>query len=126
MKRPKILVADDEEGIRRLMHEALAPGADVVLARDGTEALAAAQEATPDLILLDLRMPGLDGLTVLGKLKTIPATRQIPVVIVSAHGESELLLEGQRGGAVDHLIKPFQLDELRRVVQRQLAFLGED
>jgi two-component system response regulator (stage 0 sporulation protein F) len=119
--RAKILVIEDEEAIRTLIKRALEPSYDVHLASHGREGLSLARWVKPDLILLDLRMPGLDGLAVLAKLKANQQTSAIPVVIVSVQGETDMLLESQRAGAVDHVIKPFDIDDLRKVIQRQLA-----
>lgn len=120
MAQPKILVIEDEEGIRRLIQSALESDFEVHLASDGEEGLKQTHWLKPALILLDLRMPGMDGITVLAKLKGNKETGGIPVVIVSAHGETEALLETQRGGAVDHIIKPFSIEELRKSIGKHL------
>lgn len=118
--RPKVLIIEDEPAIRRLVQEALQSRYEIHEAVDGLDGLTQAQAVKPDLIILDLRMPGLDGLSVLRKLKAHPETAGILVVIVSVHGETDMLIEGQRAGASDHLIKPFDINELRRVVSRHL------
>ncbi len=119
--RLKVLVIDDEARIRLLIRQTLQGEYEILEAADGTVGLQQAQAGKPHLILLDLRMPGLDGLSVLRRLKADPATAGIPVVIVSAHGETDHLLEGQQAGAVDFLIKPFEVEGLRRMVHRQLT-----
>ena len=120
-KPSKVLIIEDEEPIRRFMRRVLEPSCEVHEAPDGPEGLKQARWVQPEVILLDLRMPGLDGLTVLAKLKAEPRTAAIPVIIVSGRGETDLLIEGQRMGAVDHVIKPFDVEDLRLVVHRQLA-----
>ena len=125
MGRSKILVIEDEEGIRKFLARVLKPTFDVHLAENGEEGLKQVRWVKPDLILLDLRMPGLDGLTVLGRLKASQETSGIPVVIVSVDGEADMLLECQRAGAADHMIKPFDVDSLRKVIQRQLPFVQD-
>jgi CheY-like chemotaxis protein len=120
MKQLKILVIEDEEGIRKFITRALESSYEIHLAASGEDGLKQARWVKPDLILLDLRMPGMDGLTVLAKLKGNPQTSGIPVVIVSVQGETDMLLECQRAGATDHVIKPFDIEDLRRVIQRQL------
>ncbi len=125
MRQPTILLIDDEPQLRQLMRLALGAEYDILEAGDGTTGLSLAQEQHPDLILLDLRMPGLDGLSVLRKLKAHAQTAAVPIIIVSASGETEILMEGQRSGAADHLIKPFDVNELRRVVHRQLPTAGD-
>ena len=124
MKQAMVLVIEDEEAIRTLIRRVLEPSYAVHESPDGADGLKQARWVVPDLILLDLRMPGLDGLTVLAKLKADRRTAPIPVVIVSGRGETDLLIEGQRMGAVDHVIKPFNVEDLREVVQRQLALRG--
>ena len=121
----RILVIEDEESIRMLLKRTLEPPYKVFMAADGQEGLEKARVIDPHLILLDLQMPGLDGHAVLAKLKTNPKTSAIPVVIVSVAGETDILIECQRAGASDHLIKPFQIDDLRKVVLRQLALRGD-
>ena len=118
--KPRILVIEDEEGIRKFIRRVLEPDYEVHLAGDGEEGLKQARWAKPHLILLDIHMPGFDGLTVLAKLKAHEATRVIPVVIVSVQGDTDVLLECQRGGAVDQIIKPFDVEDLRKVIERQL------
>ena len=126
MGKARILIIEDEEGIRKFMKRILEPGYEVHMASNGAEGLKQARWVHPDLILLDIRMPGLDGLTVLAKLKANEQTRMIPVIIVSAKGETDTLLEGQRGGAVDQLIKPFTVEDLHSAIERQLIVRGED
>jgi len=120
VSQPTILIVEDEPAIRRLVKETLESRYAIQEAVDGLDGLQRAKSVKPDLIILDLRMPGLDGLSVLRKLKADRQTAGIPVVILSVHGETDILLEGQRLGASDHLIKPFDIDELRRVISRQL------
>ena len=119
--KPKVLVIEDEEGIRKFIQRALEPTYQVQLASSGEEGLSQVRWVKPDVILLDVRMPGMDGLTVLAKLKADQETSGIPVVIVSVQGESDMLLESQRSGASDHVIKPFNIDDLRKVIQRQVV-----
>ena len=119
-ERPVVLAIDDEDGILKLVQRTLEAEYTVWLARDGRQGLAHAQALRPRLIFLDLHLPDLDGLSVLGRLKTDPVTNGIPVVIISARGETEMLLEGQRAGAVDYLIKPFRLDELKAMARRHV------
>ena len=125
MKPAMVLVIEDEAAIRTFIRRALEPSYQVHESSDGADGFKQARWVAPDLILLDLRMPGLDGLTVLAKLKADRRTALIPVVIVSGRGETDLLIEGQRMGAVDHVIKPFNVEDLREVVQRQLALRVE-
>jgi len=124
-RRPTILFIDDEEGIQRFVQAALAEAFDVIVASNGEDGLRQARWRHPDLILLDLRLPGLHGLTVLARLKAREETSAIPVIIVSGQGDSTMLLDGQRAGAADFLIKPFDLEGLRNVIRRHLGVPGE-
>jgi len=123
---PTVLVADDDRTIRRNLVRLLqAEGYDTLEAVDGDEALAQVRSKGPDAVLLDLKMPGRDGLAVLGELG--PALADLPVIVVTAFGGSAAAIEAMRRGAYDYLSKPFDLDEvlltLRRALrQRALAF----
>ena len=103
----------------------LEPVCEVYLARHGKDGLNQVRWVKPALILLDIRMPGIDGLTVLAQLKAEQHTRDIPVVIVSARGDYDILLEGQQLGAADQLIKPFTPVQLRKVVALRLQVHGD-
>ncbi len=118
--RPKILIIDDEAGIRSFMNRVLMSHCEVHEAVDGEEGLRQVKIIHPDLIFLDLHLPGMDGLSVLSRLKADPKTQAIPIVIVSVRGESQTLLEGQNAGAADYLIKPFPIEDLQRIAARYL------
>jgi DNA-binding response OmpR family regulator len=126
VRKPRLLIIEDEEGIRHFMQRALEPAYEVHLASQGQEGVNQARWVKPDLILLDIRMPGFDGLTVLAKLKASALTRAIPVVIVSGRGDSEMMMACQQAGAVDHVIKPFNVTDLRDVIERQLVLRGDE
>jgi DNA-binding response OmpR family regulator len=118
----KILVIDDEPEVVELLKKRLErAGYQIITATDGIEGFKRACEQKPDLILLDIIMPEVDGLTVLRRLKTEEATREIPVVMVTAKGFTDSLFEAQRYGAIDYIIKPFQWNELLRFIKRYLA-----
>lgn len=117
----KVLAIDDEEGVRAFLRRVLETRYTVALAADGEEGIKLAASWKPDLILLDLRLPGLTGLEVLAKLRASQETCGIPVVVVSMKGETDILIECQRAGAADHVIKPFSAEDLLHVVARQLS-----
>ncbi|OTA40139.1 MAG: two-component system response regulator, partial [Symbiobacterium thermophilum] len=96
-------------------------GYEVTLAHDGHEALQRAREAAPDLILLDWMMPGMDGLECLAALKGDPATRGIPVVLMTARGQQADVEAGMAAGAAAYLVKPFALDHLIRTVKEAVG-----
>ena len=118
----KILIADDEVYMLRLLEMTFKKGGYAVLScRDGQEALAQAVSALPQLIVLDVMMPGLDGLGALRQLKENPATRDIPVVVLSAKGHALTRVEAEAAGAVLFLAKPFSPNQLIGEVQKILA-----
>jgi two-component system response regulator AtoC len=122
----KVLVVDDDRTIRRNLVRLLESEGYLALeAANGDEALASIRAADPDAVLLDLKMPGRDGLEVLGELG--PALADLPVIVVTAFGGSAAAIEAMRRGAYDYLSKPFDLDEVlltlkRALRQRELAF----
>jgi two-component system phosphate regulon response regulator PhoB len=118
-----ILVVDDEEDIRELVRYNLTKGGfNVVTAASGEEGLSLAQEIKPCLIVLDIMLPGIDGLEVCRRLKSNAATRTIPVVIISALGEEKDVVAGLELGADDYVSKPFSpgvlLARVKSVIRR--------
>ena len=108
-----ILVVDDEVRNVRLMEAILAPrGYAVVTAYNGEEALQHVQWQRPDLILLDVMMPGIDGFTVCKRLKDNSDTCLIPVVIMTALGQTEDRIKGIDAGADDYVVKPYDARHL--------------
>ena len=119
--KPVILVVDDEHNNRSLMEDFLTPlGYDVVLARDGDEALAKVDEAPPDVVLLDVMMPGLDGFTVARTLKSREDTKTIPVVMLTALMDMGSRIRAFELGADDFFTKPVALIELKARMQSLL------
>ena len=123
-RKGKVLIADDAESTAKMLIEVLSRyGYQPVLAMNGYEALAVARREQPDLILLDLRMPGMDGYEALTRLKRDPETRDIPILVMSAHAADPVQerLRLKRMGANDFLSKPFSLEDLLVEIQR-IAF----
>ncbi len=119
--KPKILVVDDEERNLRLMEAMLIPlGYEVILAWDGIEALERVREIPPDVILLDVMMPKMDGFEVARQLKAGEETKIIPVVMVTALREVEDRVKALEVGADDFLSKPVDKSELIATVNSQL------
>ena len=117
----KILIADDEEDVKVIVQLFLeSKGYEIVTAFDGLDALDKIKEEKPDLILLDIMMPILDGFEVCRKLKADPDTAGIPVVMLSASTHSESKQRGLDAGAVDYIIKPFEPEHLEKVVSGYL------
>jgi len=113
MKVRKIVVIEDESGIRDVLQYNLErEGFRVVGASDGESGLRAVRKETPDLVLLDLLMPGLDGIEVCRRLKMDAATHEIPIIMVTAKGEEADVVVGLGVGADDYVTKPFSPREL--------------
>ncbi|HST44673.1 MAG TPA: hybrid sensor histidine kinase/response regulator, partial [Luteimonas sp.] len=109
----RILVVDDQPANLRVVSALLARhGYDVVVASNGEEALAIASAQVPDLMLLDMMMPGMDGFALLGEVKQRPELLRLPVVFLTAAQDRELLLRAFDSGAVDYVTKPFMPEEL--------------
>ncbi len=119
---PTILIADDNPTNLNVLFEYLsAQGYQVLVAEDGTGALEQALYSLPDLILLDVMMPGLDGFETCQKLKESPQTRDIPVIFMTAISETAYVLKGFSVGAVDYLTKPLQREEVLVRVKNHLS-----
>ncbi|HEV8306871.1 MAG TPA: response regulator [Methylomirabilota bacterium] len=109
----KILLAEDEKQIGDMVAFKLTnSGHQVLRARDGEEALTLATGERPDLVILDVMMPVLNGFEVLRRLKADPELSAIPVIMLTAKGRERDVLAGLSAGAVDYIVKPFSLKEL--------------
>jgi len=127
---PTVLIADDNPTNLNVLFEYLsAQGYRVLVAEDGAGAIEQAQYGLPDLILLDVMMPGIDGFEACEKLKESPQTKDIPVIFMTAISETPYVLKGFEVGAVDYITKPLQREEVlvrvrnhiaMRLLQRQL------
>jgi DNA-binding response OmpR family regulator len=121
MEKNVILIVDDEPELRELLTRFLnARGYDAVGAADGKEALEHAVLDHPDLILLDVNMPRLDGWKTLTELKRNAVTEAIPVVMLTANSDTEALFKSQALHAVDYFIKPVNISELLEFIRRYL------
>jgi len=119
----KILVIEDEADISRVIDLNLtAEGYDVACIHDGAAAVGLVHEVRPDLILLDLMLPGMDGLDICRRLKADDDTRQIPIIMVTARGEENDIVLGLGLGAEDYITKPFRVSEL--VARVKAAYTG--
>ena len=118
----KILLVEDEDSLRRVMKDLLEREGYVVFeARDGVQALDQVDRHAPDLIMLDLNLPGLDGYTVLEQLRSRPATAHIPVIVLTAKGDEDNEVRVFELGADDFLTKPFRARALSARLQAVLA-----
>jgi CheY-like chemotaxis protein len=117
----KILVADDEPDNQTFLILALEHvGHEVVSAEDGEEAIRLALSEAPDLILMDVRMPNLDGYEACQRIRATPALQHVPVVLLSVRG-SEAVQRGYAAGATEYVVKPFALEKLLERVTEILA-----
>jgi len=108
MSRGKVLVVDDEEYIQHILNFSFgAEGYEVVTAADGEEAVAKARNEKPDVIVLDIMMPKMDGYEACRKLKSDPKTKDIPVILLTAKGRDVDRKLGSEAGADDYVVKPF-------------------
>src|SRR5688572_305735 len=114
----RILVVEDEQDLQQVLDYNLKQGGhDVTVTQLGAEALKAAREQKPDLVLLDLMLPDLSGTDVCKQLKELPATRGVPVVMLTARGEEIDRVVGFELGADDYVVKPFSMRELSLRIQ---------
>jgi DNA-binding response OmpR family regulator len=121
MPQRKVLVVDDESNIRTMVQCCLEGlGCDCLQASNGVDALAAIEQHKPDVMILDLAMPLLDGMSVLAELKHLWSRLPTRVIVVTAHGSVKTAIQALRLGASDFVEKPFSPDELRQSVQAVL------
>jgi two-component system response regulator (stage 0 sporulation protein F) len=119
LKKKKVLIVDDQNGIRVLLMEVFSnEGYDTYQASNGKLALEIVRNATPDLVLLDMKIPGMDGLDILKHIKSM--NPEIKVIMMTAYGELDMIKEATDLGAIMHFTKPFDIDELRMAVNNQL------
>ncbi|RMG21565.1 MAG: response regulator [Deltaproteobacteria bacterium] len=122
---PKVLIADDSPTERRLFQRALARlPVEVLLAGDGDEAERIIHEARPDLLVLDVVMPGKNGFALCRELKADPAFATMPILIVTSKDQDADIFWGQRQGADEYLVKPFSPQDLADAVKRHLGLDG--
>jgi len=131
MSRPLVLVVEDEADIRELVGYNLAKaGYEVTAVVTGEQALAAVENDPPDLVVLDLMLPGMDGLSVCGRLKKDPKTESIPIVMLTAKGEESDIVKGLNLGADDYITKPFSprvmIARVQAVLRRASAGLADE
>lgn len=120
MEKKKVLVVDDQYGIRVLLYEVFGKeGYETFQAANGKQALEIVVNETPDMVILDMKIPGMDGLEILKEIKKI--NQEIKVIMMTAYGELDMIKEATDLGAITHFTKPFDIDELRMAVNKQLA-----
>ncbi|MGC3974473.1 MAG: PAS domain S-box protein [Nitrospira sp.] len=120
LRRPRVVVANDNADMRQYIERLLSSRYDVVTVGDGRAALDEIRRHPPDLVLSDIMMPQLDGIGLLNALRTDPAVRTLPVILLSARAGEESRVEGLEQGADDYLVKPFSAQELMARVTTHL------
>jgi DNA-binding response OmpR family regulator len=117
----KILIIEDDKNIMDNLTEILTnEGFEVFQADNGKKGVELAKNELPTLILCDMQLPELNGLTVLKLLKTSSATLKIPFIFISGFSDKNLVIEGITGGAVDYIVKPFQMDRLLKTINQAI------
>jgi len=119
----RVVVVDDEPTMRLLCRINLeADGVEVIEAADGHAALASAREAPPDVVILDVMLPGANGFDIAEELLRDPQTASVPIVFLSARAELDLQLQGIQVGGFDYLTKPFDVAALKDTLERVLEW----
>ena len=120
-RRPLVLVTDDHEDTRFLLRTMLERrGYSVIEAADGEEAVAMALDARPDLILMDVSLPRLDGLAAARRIRRLGRAASAPIVFISGHAEPAYRARAREAGCDDFLVKPFDFAQLDRLVEKHL------
>ncbi|MBN1898591.1 MAG: response regulator [Spirochaetes bacterium] len=126
MEEKKILVVDDDPDVLDLLEETLEGKFIVLKADNGYSALSKTKQEHPDVIIMDIMLPRLDGYQTCVRLKDSPETKNIPILIISAHTNKEIVLKLLKLGIKDYLAKPFDVDELvKRIDQMYQNFKSE-
>ncbi|HEX7055570.1 MAG TPA: response regulator [Bacilli bacterium] len=119
MEKKKVLIVDDQNGIRILLVEVFgSEGYETFQAGNGKTALEIVARHSPDIVLLDMKIPGMDGLEILKHMKAM--NKEIKVIMMTAYGELDMIKEASDLGALMHFTKPFDIDELRMAVNNEL------
>jgi len=119
--KKRVLVADDDAAISRLLERVLTREFDVVTASDGAGALALAKEIRPQLLILDVMMPGMDGFELASKIRLVPELKNVPIIFLTARDGPLDTIKGIQAGARHYMTKPFKIDDLLGKVKKILA-----
>ncbi len=113
------MIVDDQFGIRILLNEVFnKEGYQTFQAANGIQALDIVNKHAPDLVLLDMKIPGMDGIEILKRMKVIDP--DIRVIIMTAYGELDMIQEAKNLGAITHFAKPFDIDDIRAAVRKNM------
>jgi len=119
--RKRILIADDDPAISRLLERILGYEFDVATTSDGRAALQLAEQIHPDLMILDVMMPGLDGFAVAAQVRNIPDLRTVPIIFLTARDNASDTIKGLQAGARHYITKPFKIDDVTAKVRKTLG-----
>lgn len=118
----KILIVDDSSSMRQMVSFTLKnSGYEVIEAVDGTDALSKVKSNTVNMVITDLNMPKMDGITLIKELRKNPSTKFVPIVMLTTESQAEKKQEGKSAGASGWIVKPFQPDQLIGVVKKLLG-----
>jgi CheY-like chemotaxis protein len=121
-KKPRILIAEDFEENRIALKLLLKhSGYDVIEAEDGRQAVEAVRREKPDLVLMDVTLPEIDGLQATREIRDQDEFRQIPIIIVSAHDNEEIRREAAEAGGTEYISKPIEIEDLKKLIERCLS-----
>ena len=120
--KSNLWIVDDEESIRTICSSALEDLFNIETFKDASEALEALNSSKPDLIITDIRMPGLSGLELLQKVSN--QHPGLPTIVITAHSDIDNALSAYKGGAFEYLPKPFDVDSIRRLAKKALKNFG--
>ncbi|MCP5329125.1 MAG: response regulator [Steroidobacteraceae bacterium] len=117
-----ILAVDDSPSMRQMVGQTLrAAGYDVIEAADGVEALEVAKERVVDVVITDVNMPNMDGITLVTRLRALPSYRLVPLLLLTTESAPERKAEGKQAGATGWMAKPFNPDQLLATLARVLG-----
>ncbi|MFH1941754.1 MAG: response regulator [bacterium] len=117
-KKIKVLVVDDEEEVRNIFSRTLDSfGYQVLTAKDGKEAITTCHHETPDIVLLDIKMPDMDGIETLRRIREIDPQEKSAVIMLTGHGDINTAREAMKLGAYDYVTKPFDLNFIRSLFE---------
>lgn len=120
--RKRIVIAEDDPAIATMLQKVLGQHYDVSVAHDGKQALAlAASLPRPALLMLDIMMPGLDGLAVAAQLKKLPELKAVPIIFLTAKSGATDVIKGIQSGARHYITKPFKIDDVLAKVKKALG-----
>lgn len=121
-KEKVIFIADNDDAVRASLQKYLIScGFNVRGLEDGLSLILLCQHLTPDMIISDIRMPGMDGISLIQELQKREETKNVPVIFISAFYDSDILKSAKTHGAKEFLLKPFSLDNLDQAIERNLV-----